>query len=116
MEGVITSIDSKRPYPIPPIATLTVSLAAGAVVTVVSSSVVVVTVLVVSVVVVVAFSVVVVSVVGCNVVEVVKSPSHELRGGVKGPETQESHSPISSSLQSRNRKQISVCHVKKVHS
>ena len=63
LEGVITSIDSKRPYPIPPIATLTVSLAAGAVVTVVACSVVVVAVLVVSVVV-VAFSVVVVAVVG----------------------------------------------------
>ena len=44
------------------------------------------------------------------------SPSHELRGGLKGPETQESHSPMSSSSHFRNRKQISVCHVKKVHS
>ena len=48
--GVITSIDSRRPYPIPPIATLTVSLYGGAVVVVgVVGVVVVVVVLVVDV-------------------------------------------------------------------
>ena len=94
-------MDSRRPYPIPPMAKVTVSLYGGAVVVVgvVGCSVVVVTVVVAvvtcSVVVVV---VAVVTVVGWMVVDDVEdeSPSHELRGGLKGPETQESHSPMSS--------------------
>ena len=68
--GVITSMDSRRPYPIPPIATLTVSLYGGAVVVVG-----VVVVVVVGVVGVVGVVVVVVVVLVIDVVEAVTNSS-----------------------------------------